>query len=279
MKKVTLLFFAILFFTTVKTFSQDLNTDTLKLCTILEQPGFNDDKAAILKKFKWIPEKTIRVKFLDGDGFIQAKVKEFAVQWNKYSSVKFKFVNSGNAEIRISFKGIGSWSLIGNSSVSYSVNIKTGVVFKSGNGVSMNFGWFNSNTPDMEFSRVVLHEFGHALGLIHEHQSPAAGIPWDKKAVYAYYKSSQNWTTAQVDRNIFYRYSKSKITNSKYDKLSIMHYAFPAILLTNPSAEIGWNTVLSKQDISFIIKYYIKPKKVEVSEKEPGKKGPEPIGR
>lgn len=261
----------------LKTFSQEFNTDTLKLCTLLEQPDLSDDKAAILKKFKWSAGKTLRVKFLDGDDFVQAKVKEFALEWNKHSSVKFKFVSSGNAEIRVSFKGIGSWSLIGNSSASYSVNIKTGAVYKSNTGSTMNFGWFNSYTPDSEFSRVVLHEFGHALGMIHEHQSPVAGIPWDKKAVYAYYKSSQNWTTAQVDRNIFLRYSKFEISNSKYDKLSIMHYAFPAILLTDPSAEVGWNTQLSKTDISFIKKYYEITKK-QTDPIEGGRKGPEPVG-
>ena len=30
---------------------------------------------------------------------------------------------------------------------------------------AMNFGWFDNNTPDAEVRRMVLHEFGHALGL------------------------------------------------------------------------------------------------------------------
>jgi hypothetical protein len=60
----------------------------------------------------------------------------------------------------------------------------------------MNYGWLLANTPDQEYSRVVLHEFGHALGAIHEHQHPAAGIPWDKPKVYEYY-ARQHWSIDQ----------------------------------------------------------------------------------
>ncbi len=55
----------------------------------------------------------------------------------------------------------------------------------------MNFGWFDDSTPDNEFSRTVIHEFGHALGCVHEHSSPAATIPWNRDAVYAYYLATQ----------------------------------------------------------------------------------------
>ena len=48
----------------------------------------------------------------------------------------------------------------------------------------MNYGWFDSETTDDEYRRVVLHEFGHALGLAHEHQSPGVAIPWNEQKVY-----------------------------------------------------------------------------------------------
>ena len=37
----------------------------------------------------------------------------------------------------------------------------------------MIFSWFSIST--------VMHEFGHALGLKHEHQSPNANIQWNMK--------------------------------------------------------------------------------------------------
>ena len=64
----------------------------------------------------------------------------------------------------------------------------------------MNYGWLEPDTELREYQRVVRHEFGHALGMIHEHQNPAAQgqIPWDKPKVYAYY-AQQGWNKDDVD--------------------------------------------------------------------------------
>ena len=40
----------------------------------------------------------------------------------------------------------------------------------------MHFGSFTSATSETEYRRMILHEFGHALGFIHENQSPNANI-------------------------------------------------------------------------------------------------------
>ena len=44
----------------------------------------------------------------------------------------------------------------------------------------MSFGWLSQDLPEDQFRAVVLHEFGHALGLIHEH--PAR---WNRPALGA----------------------------------------------------------------------------------------------
>lgn len=121
----------------------------------------------------------------------------------------------------------------------------------------MNFGWFNSSTSDQEFSRVAIHEFGHALGMIHEHQHPLASIPWDVNAVYQYYADTQGWSKAQVDNNIFAKYSTSQTNYSTYDQASIMHYPVEEEL-TIGNFSVGWNTVLSSTDKSFIASVYPK---------------------
>jgi hypothetical protein len=115
----------------------------------------------------------------------------------------------------------------------------------------MNYGWLEPATSLREYQRVVRHEFGHALGMIHEHQNPAAQgqIPWDKQKVYAYY-AQQGWSQADVDSNIFDVYTEDSTNHTAFDATSIMEYAIPDSL-TVGSYAIGWNTEFSPADIDF----------------------------
>jgi hypothetical protein len=58
----------------------------------------------------------------------------------------------------------------------------------------MNYGWLTSATDEAEYRRVVLHEFGHARGLTHEHQSPAMNIPWNRPTVLDDYRRTYGWS-------------------------------------------------------------------------------------
>ena len=112
----------------------------------------------------------------------------------------------------------------------------------------MNYGWLEPTTSLREYQRVVRHEFGHALGMIHEHQNPAAAgqIPWDKPKVYAYY-AQQGWIEDDVDYNIFDVYDEDTTNFTEFDPTSIMQYAIPDSL-TIGSYSVGWNTALSELD-------------------------------
>ena len=116
----------------------------------------------------------------------------------------------------------------------------------------MNFGWLTRETSDQEYSRVVTHEFGHAIGCIHEHQNPAGSIPWDKPVVYRYYAGPpNNWTKEQTDVNLFQTYDRTQTQFSEFDKHSIMLYPIPNDF-TIGDFEVGWNTELSAVDKEFI---------------------------
>jgi len=206
------------------------------------------DYAAMPMASKWPNGLTLRVRFLDGDPVVQAKVAHFAVEWSNYANITFNFNNDPDAEIRISFQYQGSWSSVGTDALNVAANQPT-----------MNYGWLTPTTPDTEYQRVVVHEFGHALGLIHEHSSPAAGgIHWNKPVVYRYYEGPpNNWTPQQVDFNLFQTYAAAVTNYTALDPTSIMMYPIPAGFTTDGRV-VGWNTALSNTDKAFIAQMYPK---------------------
>lgn len=202
----------------------------------------------------WSPGRVLRCRFLGGDPIVQRKVEEVAHQWEQYANIKFLFGDDPDAEIRIAFiEGAGSWSYLGTEALGISKDRPT-----------MNYGWLKPITSDTEYNRTVTHEFGHALGCIHEHQNPSTSIPWDKPAVYRYYGGPpNNWSPSKVDVNLFQRYSADQTQFSEFDRESIMLYPIDN-RLTIGDYEVGWNTKLSDMDKNYIGTIYPFDEKLEV---------------
>lgn len=209
-------------------------------------------RAAIEHAKRWEPGRTLRIYYMDGDPTVIARVNQVYPEWSEYANLKFQVTDDPRSEIRISFREAGSWSYIG-----------TDALLVPSNKPTMNYGWLRRDTDAVEYRRVVLHEFGHALGLIHEHQNPATDIPWDKEAVYRYYSGSPNfWSRDQTDRNLFLTYTRDKTQFTNFDKDSIMLYPVEQ-RFTVGDFEVGWNNDLSTVDKEFIGKQYPGNKKAE----------------
>lgn len=206
------------------------------------EDGVSDRASGKKNKF-WAPGQRIRVRFLNGSATLQNKVFAYAQQWESYANVDFVRVSSGTAEIRVAFDRDGHWSYLGKENLSIPANRKT-----------MNLE-FNEGTPDVEVRRTTLHEFGHALGLMHEHQHPMNNIPWNKSAAYAFYQKTQGWSRKEVDDNVLNKNTWESSQHTDFDAKSIMEYPVPQEL-TLGNYEIGWNTTLSSNDKYFIGQVY-----------------------
>lgn len=206
-------------------------------------PSLTRHSLALALSKLWQNGRILRVAFLGGHSTVRSRVIEWARLWENHANLHFDFLSDGNqeADIRITFQPGGSWSYIGTDARLVSQNEPT-----------MNFGWLSPASSDDTYSRVVLHEFGHALGAIHEHQHPEGNIPWDKEAVYAYYGGPPNyWSQEQVNVNLFQKYDKNQLNYSTFDPTSIMLY--PILNeLTEGDWEVGWNAQLSAQDKQFM---------------------------
>lgn len=152
--------------------------------------------------------------------------------------LNFKFVSMDEKpNVRISFdpKG-GAWSFIGTDHL------------KEKNGPTMNFGWYDAQT--------IIHEFGHLLGMIHEHQNPfGKPIEWNLPLLYKWASTTQKWSKEVTDNNIVNHYDQTLINGSDFDPLSIMLYFFPPVITLDKKGT-KLNTRLSGYDVKWISNIY-----------------------
>lgn len=195
----------------------------------------------------WTPGEIIKysvIDFNDKTESLKDTVQKYAEIWENYANINLEYTNDqSEAQIRIGMQSGSSWSNIGRDALLIASDEKT-----------MNFG---SLGIDAELNRrVILHEFGHALGFVHEHNGPAANIKWKKNLVYQYYAQSPNfWSRDLVDQNVMYKYSQTLTNYSDYDENSIMHYPIDPKLTTDYHI-YPLNTNLSNTDKQYAAIFY-----------------------
>jgi len=198
---------------------------------------------------RWKAGRTLGVYFFNGSKKLRSRVMEIAKIWEAHANIKFEEVTDNrSAQIRIGFYAYeGHWSYLGTDSTA----ISSSNITMNLDGLSI-----NETTSENEMIRVVLHEFGHALGFGHEHKHPNGGIPWDIPKVYEFYQLNQGWSKSEVDYQILDRYTHEQLAfSTSYDKKSCMQYAVSNDL-TIGNWEVGWNRNLSSGDKAGCAKAY-----------------------
>ncbi|MFC0804619.1 MULTISPECIES: M12 family metallopeptidase [Sinorhizobium] len=205
-------------------------------------------RAAVLNGAKWQPGDLVSCRFLSGTPALHERVKSVAREWERFAELTLDFRDHGSTDIRIDFvRGNGSWSYLGTFCRRISEPEPT-----------MNYGWIDEESDEQELRRVVLHEFGHALGLIHEHQNPENSIKWNKAAVVADLQGPPNyWDDNAIENNMFRYYPKEDVTATAVDPTSIMMYPIPASW-TLDGFSAGLNSELSPADKALIGAVYPK---------------------
>ena len=228
-------------------------------------------RAALHKTKLWPKDSILNVVFLGGDEWQKAWVEKVVKeQLEPYTNVKFSFDPNGKRTIRVSFKpNDGAYSAVGTDALMRSLDQPT-----------MNLGWLDAPGTRTEPGKfkwkgktynvpagqprnknvngaTVMHEFGHALGFIHEHQNPRGeGIKWDTNKVYSYFSGPPNkWDRDTTFRNVLKKYNETQINGSKFDPDSIMLYFFDGKLTTDGKGT-HMNTNLSELDKKWLKRAY-----------------------
>jgi hypothetical protein len=178
------------------------------------------------------------------------KVDTIVKEWSIYANITFTRIEDTKlADIRICFKPGESWSGVGN-------DIRNRDWFPV-NEPTMNLGWIDNTTDDIlpEDHGVVLHEFGHTLGMEHEHQSPVrdSALTLNKELIYKIFGGSPNfWSKEEVDAQVINVLTLNDVSNfSKVDFTSIMMYEMKPEL-NREGIEIKRNQALDDLDKAFM---------------------------
>ena len=190
----------------------------------------------------WMNGSRLRVRFLGGTAGEQATAREQALWWTEFANLSFEFGNAPDAEIRITFDpDDGAWSYVGTDCRAIPLSQAT-----------MNLGFLDGGTAG--------HEFGHAIGMAHEHQNPAGGIEWNEAVVIRDLSGPPNsWDEAKIRHNVLNKYRTDQIKGTRFDPDSIMLYFFPGTW-TRSGVGTHANELPSVMDKAFIASAEAYPK-------------------
>jgi hypothetical protein len=259
----------------------------------LFQKMFQSHKLVGSPGLAWKKQRVITVAFYGGSDELYRIIEQTASGWTALGGqLSFSFKDdvgqyrhwtpddkSPSANIRIAFDNTGYWSLLGV----LAKNVDPG-------DPTMNFKGFPDDLRKYFYGQdtaewlvsyahtTILHEFGHAIGLSHEHFNPQCQTDLKIETIITYLMGPPNkWSQEQARFNIDAQYYaktlaqqagplESKIiTSPTTDQSSVMLYVFQASYyksgdksVCKPIGDHGqdWPTTLSEGDKQFYLANY-----------------------
>ena len=195
-------------------------------------------KGIYAKSIQWPPSYAkLRVCFMGGKDENNAKVAEIGATWlndDPAMGLKFDFGKAGKprrcdpkssreSQIRVDYQDAGYWSVLGQVSVVYLKQEEASLNLAGMGDAAMEA----FDIPDVRGT--IIHEFGHALGLLHEHQSPVSTCSnefnWDYIVKYLS-GPPNNWSEDQIKTNMATEVGED-LMMTDFDQKSVMLYYFP----------------------------------------------------
>ena len=159
-----------------------------------------------------MPGQTIRIRFLDGLADDRARVRRWAEEWTRETGLRFVWTETPPAVVRITFNPPGSnWSFLG-----------TECLLTPRKDPTMCLGAI-TDQQEREARRIVLFEFGHALGFVTELKKPDLGFHWNTQAVLDFFGKTYQWTPEVVYEQVLRSLPEESLgLNTRLDPDSIM---------------------------------------------------------